>query len=206
MAAMNEHVRRPRLLPARPETTRDGDGLPRRKWSVHDLERMLEAGIVGEGDRLELFGGDLIAMSPKGRHHEVLRIALNAHWVRMLPPEVMIAPETPFRLAEYDEPEPDFIVYPSAILAPDVRGDSVLLVVEIADSSLNHDLGRKAVRYAAFGVREYWVVNAVTRMTTVYRSPSLDGFVERIEVPGHQLLRPTLAPTLVVRLDDLPSA
>lgn len=202
---MNEILRPHRDFPPLPETTRDGDGLPRRKWNVHELQKMLEIGILGDHDRLELFGGDLIAMSPRGRHHEVLKVALNKHWGKICPPELTVAQETAFRLDDHNEPEPDFIAYPASILAPDVRGDTVLLVVEVADSSLGHDLGRKAARYCAFGVREYWVINAVGLMTTVFRDPGPGGLASRTEVAGDQRLVPALAPALALRLDDLAS-
>ena len=200
---MNEIFRRPISDPPKPGTTQAGDGLPRRKWSVHDIERMLEAGILQEGERFELIGGDLVAMSAKGNHHETLKIALCDFFHGAKPLSVQVAQETPFRLADHDEPEPEFIVYPRAIKPRDVRGDTVLLVVEVADSSLGIDLGRKAKLYAGFGVREYWVINAVRRLTTVHREPDPAGYASVVEVAGSERLVPLLVPALAVRLDDL---
>ena len=164
---------------------------------------MIEAGIMESGERFELIGGDLVAMAAKGQHHELLKIALNDFWIRKRPPEVRVAQETPLQLSENDAPEPEFIVYPAAIKAPQVRGDTVLLVVEIADSSIGHDLNFKASLYASFGVREYWVINARRRVTTVLSVPGADGFSSRQEFGGDALLTPLLVPMLAVRLDDL---
>ena len=200
---MNEIFRRPAYFPPRPGTTRSGDGLPRRKWSVYDLQKMLEAGIIQSGERFELIGGDLVAMAAKGQHHELLKIALNFYWTRACTPALMVAQETPLRLDEFHEPEPEFIVYPRSIKPHDVRGDTVLLVVEVADSSLGHDLNYKAPIYASFGVREYWVINAVRRITTLHREPRPDGYASRLELSGSDRLVPSLAPELAVRLDDL---
>ena len=208
---MNEIFRKPAQVPRKPAspsgtppgTTRAGDGMPRRKWSADELQRMLEAGITQSGERFELIGGDLVAMAAKGQHHELLKIALNFYWTRACTPELMIAQETPLRLDAHDEPEPDFILYPRSMRATDVRGDTVLLVVEVADSSPGDDLNLKAPIYASFGVREYWVINAIRQITTIHRDPKPEGYATRFEVPGNQRLVPLLAPALAVQLDTL---
>ena len=198
---MNEHLRPPLQL-RRPGTTQAADGLPRRAWTVEEIDKMLEAGILEHGERFELIGGELVAMASKGLRHELLKIALNKHWVRLAPEEITIAPETAFRMGEHDTPEPEFIVYPTSILAHEVRGDSVILVVEIADSSLTNDRNIKGPRYAAAGVREYWVIAARTLITTVYRDPSPDGYRSRQDFAPNELLTPLLASSLAVRLDQ----
>ena len=112
---------------------------------------MLEAGILAEPEPFELIGGELVAMAAKNWQHEVLRTELGLCWADRRPRVLKIASETPLRLGDYDAPEPDFIVYPASLLAPDVRADTVLLVVEIADASLAIDLNTKAQRYAGSG-------------------------------------------------------
>ena len=199
---MKQHVRFPKL-PTRPDTTQAADGLPRRKWSAVEVERLLEAGILRHGERFELIGGELVAMAAKGPLHEDLKTALNRRWIKMAPPEIMIAPETNFRIGDHDEPEPEFIVYPESIRRRDVRGPTVLLVVEIADSSLAHDHDIKGPRYAAAGVRDYWVIAARSLVTTVYREPQPDGFASRREVGPDEVLTPLLAPSLSLCLRDL---
>jgi Uma2 family endonuclease len=193
---MNEHTPQPR-------TTQAADGLPRRKWTASEIERMLEAGILQDGERFELIGGELVAMPAKGQQHELLKLELNVYWVRRLSPDLMLGQETPLRLGPYDEPEPEFIIYPRSIMPHDVRGDSVLLVVEIADSSLRRDRNIKAQLYASFGVREYWVIQASTRATWVHRDPVGSGYASIVERPAEELLTPLLAPALAVRLADL---
>ena len=201
---MNEIFRRPvSQIPPPPGTTQAGDGLPRRKWTGEEVQRMIEAGIVEHGERFELIGGDLVAMAAKGNHHETLKSALNDFWIRARAADIRVTPETPLRLDPHCEPEPDFIVFPAGMKPGDVRGETVLLVVEIADTSLIQDHRTKAPLYAAFGVREYWVINARSRATTVYREPGPSGYGSRVELPGDALLVPLLAPSLAVRLADL---
>ncbi len=200
---MNEMSRPPQSLYHRPGTTQAGDGLPRRKWSADEIQRMIEAGIVEHGERFELIGGDLIAMAARGRHHELMKIALCDFWIKKRPPELMVAQETVLHLGDHDEPEPEFIVYPSSTLAPDVRGDTVLLVVEVSGSSLRHDRQIKMPLYASYGVREYWVVDAVRLVTTVHRDPRGTSYASVKDHTARKLLTPLHAPLLAVRLSDL---
>ena len=209
---MNQHVRSPLtgtpqpILPLDrppPGVTQAADGLPRRAWTVDEVEAMVRAGIIADDERIELIGGDLVVMSPKGRFHEVMKEDLCEFWHELPQREVRISQEQPLTLAPREQPEPDFKVFPRGMAGPDVRGDTILLVVEIADSSLDYDTKVKSPRYAGAGVREYWVINAVTRVTTVFLDPGPDGYGRRFDVAGDQLLTPDLAPALAVRLDDL---
>ena len=76
----------------------------------------------------------------------------------------------------------------------------MLLVVEVADSSLSYDLEVKSLLHAHYGVREYWVIDAKTLTTTVFQHPDAAGYVDRSEVPGSVQLLPAVAPDLAIRL------
>lgn len=89
------------------------------------------------------------------------------------------------------------------MLAYDVRGDTVLLIVEIAKTSLDLDTGRKAEIYAKFGVRDYWVVNAETLDVRVHRMPGTDGYGDIKDLGPGDTIVPLLVPELALRLDDL---
>ena len=83
-----------------PRVTRAAEGLPRRRFTVADVEAMVETGILSEDERLELIGGELVPMSPKGSRHEVVKSFLVDRWIRMRPPSVLVTQETTFRLSE----------------------------------------------------------------------------------------------------------
>ena len=204
---MNEQLRHPLPLDRSwrhpPGTTQVADGLPRRAWTGEEIQRTIEAGIIDADEPFELIGGELVAKMQKGIAHEALKIALNEFWGKFRPDQIRIAPESALRLGIHDALEPDLFVFPKSIPPADVRGDTVLLVVEIADSSLAHDRSLKMSRYVTHGVREYWVVNARTRVTTVFLDPQPTGFARRFDVAGSARLIPLLVPELAVRLDDL---
>src|SRR5580700_10675979 len=152
--------------------TSAAEGLPRRRFTVAEVEAMVTAGVMEEDERVELIGGELVPMSPKGSQHEVVKRALLDRWFRARPEEVHLVPETTFRLSEDTYLEPDVVIYPRTAGIRGLGASNVLLVVEIADSSLRYDIGRKAALCASFGIRELWVIDAVRLTTRVFREPA----------------------------------
>jgi Uma2 family endonuclease len=144
-----------------------------------------------------------VPMSPKGIRHERVKATLAEYWYRRLPPEIGLIQETTFRLDEDTFVEPDFVFFRRADGLANLKPETCLLAVEVADSSLLYDLNRKARLYAAFGVREVWVINARTLLTHVHRRPGLDGYEDKPEVPAHEHLVPDFAPPLAVTLGEL---
>jgi Uma2 family endonuclease len=184
--------------------TRAAEGLPRRRFTVSEIEAMVGAGVMKEHERVELIGGELVPMSPKGNRHEIVKKALNRRWMQRIPADIDLIPETTFRLSEDTYVEPDFVVYPLGIPLEQLTAADVLLVVEIAASSLGYDMGPKAALYAGFGVRELWVVDAVKLTTRVFRGPGADGYAEARDYSAEERLTPLLAPAvLALRLDEL---
>src|SRR5215475_1788457 len=196
---MNEHLRGRDL----PMTTQAGEGLMRRRWSVAEIEEMVKAGILGEDERFELIGGEVVPMSPKGIRHERVKGTLAEYWYRRLPPHIGLVPETTFRLDEDTFVEPDFVFFKKAHGLAALKPETCLLAVEVADSSLLYDLNRKARIYATFAVREVWVINAQTLAIHVHRLPGLEGYKDKREVAPHAALVPEFAPSLAVTLGTL---
>src|SRR5947209_2984781 len=107
-------------------------------------------------ERIDLIGGEIVPMSPKGNHHEILKSALNIYWVPRLPADLLFITETTFRMNEDTYFEPDFVFYPKQGGWKGLGASTARLVVEIADTSLAYDMGRKAGLYASFGITELW--------------------------------------------------
>jgi Uma2 family endonuclease len=192
------------LLMDRPvlRTTTAAEGMPRRAFTVAELEAMTEAGILLEDERIELIGGEIVPMSPKGNQHELVKTALTHYWSRRLAEDTTFTTETTFRFTEDTYLEPDFVFYRRGGLK-ELSGASARLVVEIADSSLHYDLGRKARMYAAFGIVELWVVHTVRLETRVHTEPTVTGYRSAIDLPAHERLTPVLMPSLAVALAEL---
>ncbi|HEY1454598.1 MAG TPA: Uma2 family endonuclease [Roseiarcus sp.] len=184
--------------------TSAAEGLPRRRFTVAEVEAMVAAGVMEGDERVELIGGELVPMSPKGNHHEVLKIALLDRWVRARPENCTVAQETTFRLSEDTYLEPDVVIYPRGAGLKGLTSATVLLVVEIADSSLRYDIGRKAALYASFGIRELWVIDAVRLTTRIFRGPAADGYRDMRDFGASDRLVPLFAPeAFALRMEEL---
>jgi Uma2 family endonuclease len=192
---MNEaFVRHPR------PTTRAAEGLPRWSWSVSEVERLSAGGYFRDDDRFELVGGEIVPMSPKGRRHEIVRVALALRLSRGTSEKLVVASESQFNLSEDSYTVPDVLIHPVALKTPDVRGKDALLVVEVADTSLAYDRGMKARLFAFHEVREYWVINAATLVTAVHTHPSATGYGEIKEIGPGDALTPSLVPAFTISL------
>jgi Uma2 family endonuclease len=200
---MNEHLRAQPGPIGRPRSTQAADGLPRRRWTLDDVLAMQKAGILGYDERFELVGGEIVPMSPKGNRHELVKAALTIHWARALPPDLNMLTETTLYISADEFREPDFMFWPVSIAIADVKPADPLLLVEIADSSLGYDLGVKAKHYAALGIREYWVIDAVRLVTHCHSYPAQAGFGRLVQRAADELMTPSAASALAVRLTDL---
>jgi len=159
--------------------------------SAAAFHRMAETGILGPADRVELIDGEIFDMSPIGALHAALVARLAMHFSQRLGGAAVVWCQNPIRLDELSEPEPDI-----AILRP--RADfyatahpgpaDVLLVIEVADTSLAYDLGTKVPLYARHGIPEAWVIDAATRRTRVFRRPAVNGYADETSVEPHEQL------------------
>jgi Uma2 family endonuclease len=197
---MNEHLRPARL----PRTTQAAEGLPRRRWSVAEIEAMVAKGIITEDERFELIGGEVVPMSPKGNRHELVKAALQQHWFpRIVGSPINLIIETTLYVGADEFREPDFLFWPRTVPLKEVTAASALLIVEVADTSLHYDLDTKGPTYARLGLPEYWVIDAKALVTTIHRQPGPDGYPDPREARPDELLEPLRAPYLAVRLADL---
>jgi Uma2 family endonuclease len=165
--------------------------LSRRRFTADEFEAMARTGILNEGDRIELIDGDIVAMTPIGLQHAATVARLNRAFVKLASDDVIVQPQGSLRLDMSTEPQPDLVLlrYRDDFYARDPRPmpEDVLLVVEVADSSLRYDTTVKATLYARTGYREYWVVDlnaeAVIRHTAPVGERYLDVGVIPANVP-----------------------
>ncbi len=191
-------------VPKQRATTQAAEGMPRRAWTVEEIEQMVAAGILLEDERFELIGGEVVPMSPKGNHHEVLKVSLLEFWIpKVVGTKTTTITETTLRTSEKDFLEPDFVFWPRAIPIKDLKPAVISLLVEISDSSLAYDLGRKAKIYAGLGLTDYWVIDAVKCTTRIHRAPAADGFGQITDHAPTDMLIPAQHAGLAVRLADL---
>jgi Uma2 family endonuclease len=196
-------------MTARAASTRSDQPHSRPHWrdrddlTLADIEDLVQEGAFTDEDRVELFDGRLVAMSPKGRRHEIVRGELAYLLTRVAPANVFVISEPQLNLSDNRFKNPDLLVHSKSLKTPDVRGPTTQLVIEISDSSLDFDLRTKAPIYAAHGVSEFWVIHAWTLETIVHRDPSATGFGSTMSVQPDAKLSALLLPWFTVQLDQL---
>ena len=197
---MNEFSRPPTVH--RP-ATQAADGLPRLSWSVEEFDKLGELGFFTENDRIELIGGELLPMSPKGNRHEVVRGELALRLARALPADIKVYVEPGWRADASHYFEPDILVFPESRSLGTLAAPDVLLLIEVAHSSSKYDLELKAKVFSSLGVREYWVVNAKTLETTVHLEPGEQGYRDVSNHGPNEMLVARALPELGVQLGAL---
>jgi Uma2 family endonuclease len=169
----------------------------RRLLTVAEYHRMGEVGILTEDDRVELIEGELIAMSPIGSEHAGTVNALTRLLVQAVGDRGVVAVQNPVQLDDLNEPQPDF-----AVLKPrdddyrraTPRPDEVLLMIEVANTSLAYDRAVKRSLYTRHGIAEFWIVNLAASEVEVCRAPSGDQYTSISHVGRDGILAPELLP------------
>lgn len=139
-----------------------------------EYDKLVELGVF-EDERIELLDGVLVPMSPIGTRHSGAIDALALLLIRALGDRARIRVQNPFAASDISEPEPDLLVAPLR----DYRTDhptEAHLVIEVAESSLAKDRGKKLRIYAQRGVPDYWIVDVVDGRVEVYRDPQGGGY------------------------------
>jgi Uma2 family endonuclease len=183
--------------------TNAAEGLPRYAFTVADVERMVAVGILPESERVELIDGELVVMSAKGDRHNLVSTYLNIDLVRALPKGLLVSQETTFKLSLHTYLEPDFVLYRVADGVTGLNGATALLAIEVSDSSLSYDLGRKLQVYARHGVREVWVVDAVRLVTHVHAAPEGERYTRVSKASETDALSPADIPEIRFTLRDV---
>ena len=170
---------------------------PPRPLLASDVMFLVEHGLIDPNAKFELMDGAIIPMSPKGRLHEAMRERI-MDWLReRWAADFRLTLEHTLVLDEDTIVEPDFLLYQKtrSIADAPLTGADITLVIEVADSSWDYDTKEKAAKYAAFGVAEYWVIDASRRITRMHRAPTTGGWNEVQEIAADQPLTPICAPT-----------
>lgn len=150
-----------------------------RPLTVAEYHRMGEVGILDQQERVELIEGQILAMAPFGSDHAGRVNRLTRLLINAVGANGVIAPQNPVRLSDITEPQPDFAIlkpraddYTSAIPV----SDDVLLLIEVANSSLSYDRGLKRALYARHGIPAFWIVNLADSVIEVHRDPTGDAY------------------------------
>ncbi len=173
-------------------------------WTVDEFYRAAAAGKFDDPGRLELIHGRIQEKMPEGGRHTGLRRRIARRLRATLEPHSFVCEECPLRIAFDGEPIPDIM-----FTQEEDYGDrhptpaDVVLLLEVSDSSLEYDLGGKAVLYARAGITDYWVVLVSEAVIVVHREPSAEGYGSVTRLSGTDTLSPLAVPDAVWAVDML---
>lgn len=175
-------------------------------FSVEDWRKMGDAGIFAPDARLELIEGEVLNMPPIGSLHSS-QLKRLTHWFRLKTAEdVIISVQDPLRLGDFSEPQPDLMLLrPREDFYADEhpKPEDVLLLIEVADSTLARDREIKMPLYARYGVAEYWLLNLQDACIEVYSNPTAKGYSDRHMAYKGEELSLKLLPDLRVAVADI---
>jgi len=176
----------------------------RRRFTLEEYHRLIESGILGPEDRVELIEGEIFEMAPIGSPH-----AACVHRLQALLADACgmdrVRNQSPIELGD-SEPEPDLVVVVGRedyYAGRHPGADDVQLVVEVSSTSLRYDRELKLPLYARHGVPEVWIVDLAARRIEVHREPAAAGYrSSRRHAPGDEI-SPLALPELRLRVDQI---
>lgn len=178
----------------------------RRRFTVDEYYQMARTGILGEDDRVELIEGEIIEMVPIGTRHAACVRRLDRIFSSKIGDQVLVDTQNPLRLGQNSEPQPDLMLLKPrddyyASFHP--RAEDVLLLVEVADTSVPYDREVKVNLYAKSGVNEVWLVNLQAQQVITCRLPSPSGYTEVKEYGRSDHISPLAFPGLNIPVQDI---
>ena len=165
--------------------------------SVTEWHKMGEYHIFQPEIRLELIEGEIIKMSPIG----VLHAECVTHLTHLFVPQVLgiakVSVQNPIQLSDFSEPQPDIVLlrsYPQLYQQGHPTPADILLLIEVADTTVKYDRHRKIPLYAQEGIVESWLVNLDTQQVEVYLNPTTAGYAQITIAIRSDILIPSQLP------------
>jgi Uma2 family endonuclease len=177
-----------------------------RPITVGEYHRMGEAGILRPHERVELLNGRIVEMPPIGPKHASTVTKLDRLLQATFGERAIVRSQQPLTLDLVSEPEPDILL----VRGPLERYDEVhptveqaLLVIEVSETTLAYDRGKKLEAYARLGVPEYWIVDLVHERIEIHREPKDGTYASRRIARRAERIAPLAFPNDRVPTDDI---
>jgi Uma2 family endonuclease len=178
----------------------------RHRLTVDDYHRMGEAGILQEDDRVELIEGEIVDMPPIGSKHAAMVARLQRLLERATGEQAIVWTQNPIVLDNLSEPQPDLcLLHPEDNFyeSSHPRPKDVLLVIEIADTTLHYDREVKVPLYVQHGIPEVWIVDVENHCLHIFRNPAKDGYQDRQTLSQLGVITPIMLPQCAINLAGL---
>jgi Uma2 family endonuclease len=174
--------------------------------NLDEWRRLGEANIFPPGSHVELIDGEILDMAPIGSNHAGHVIRLLNFFAPLLNNKAIINSQNPLQLGDLSEPEPDFMLLkPNADFYSSRHpvAEDVLLLIEVADSSLKFDQNQKLRLYALHGIPEYWLLNLNDCCLEVYRKPLGENYAEKTTLYANDQVTISQLPEFTIQISSI---
>jgi Uma2 family endonuclease len=175
-------------------------------WTIADYHQMIEAGILDEGDRVELLEGKIVCMSPQQPFHASSVQRSSNYLYETLKEKAYIRVQLPVTLGNKSEPEPDIAVVKLDANEYSLRhpaSEDIYLLIEVADSTITKDRKHKSSIYAKNQVLEYWILDLQRRQVYIFRQPEAQSYREQLVLSSSDTASLQAFPDIAIALDAL---
>ena len=172
---------------------------------MEEWHRLGDAGFYTDQRGVELLDGEIILMSLVGSRHILVTLNLTDFFGEMNQRRYLVSVGNPVEVDDFSEPQPDFALLPrsqkSAKRLPFSR--DTYLIIEVSDTTLAYDRGRKLRKYANSGVPEYWIVNLQEDVIEIYRSPKGEEYLDQSVAKAGETVAPLAFPDTAVAVSEI---
>jgi Uma2 family endonuclease len=173
---------------------------------IHEWQRLGEANIFPPDSRIELIEGEILEMAPIGFNHSGHLNRINKVFTLLTANCADTSVQNPLQLSDLSEPEPDFMLLKPSDDFYSSRhpiASDVLLLIEVADSSLAYDQNQKLRLYASHGVAEYWLLNLNDNCLEVYREPHGETYAQKSTLRARDSVTLTQLPDITIQVSSI---
>jgi len=180
--------------------------LPHRKFTVEDYHRFIEMGIFKPEERLELWEGEFVEMSPIEKRHAGIIAGLTAFLNHLFFQKFVVWTQNPIVLNDFSEPQPDVAVLKQRndfYRTTSATANDVLLTIEVADSTVKYDRDIKFPKYAANGIPEAWLIDLESDRIEIHTQPTKNGYKLVKILHRGDIAESTMFEEIKIAVDDI---
>ncbi|HRH42680.1 MAG TPA: Uma2 family endonuclease [Pyrinomonadaceae bacterium] len=182
------------------------NGVKHHLITVSEYDRMIEAGVYTENDRIELLNGEIIELMPKGPKHVYFNEGIAQLFREKFGKNVDVRSQNPIILDNFSEPEPDIVLAKpprKKYLENHPTPTDIFLIMEISDTTLAYDRDAKAQAYSRNGIEQYLLLNLQNETLEDYREPNADGYGAKRTYRSGDVFNLVAFPEIEIKFDDL---
>jgi len=180
--------------------------ITRKLFTYNDCLRMAEVGVLSPAEKVELIRGELIVMSPPGPRHGAAVDRTVEAVIRLVEKNAIVRTQGGVVLDQFAAPLPDIAVLAFRehyYVNNNPGAEDILLLVEVANSSLEYDLTVKLELYAIMRIAEYWVADLRNDRLLVHSEPTGDRYQTVRELRRGEMIAPSQLPSCKIPVDLL---